>query len=95
MRSSQRLADGWAGGSVRGAQQMAFFGEGGHPTLSLLLEQVVRHQDLSLSQAEVAPPILHNVPLPGHPSPRERTLKRCSTQRVYPYSSQLWGVSLA
>lgn len=41
-------------GSVHGTQQMARFGEGGHPTLSLLLEQVVRQRDLSLGQAEVA-----------------------------------------
>lgn len=45
---------GWAGrwqseqeGSAHGSQQ-------GHPTLSLWLEQVVRQQDLSLGQAEVA-----------------------------------------
>lgn len=41
-------------GSVHGTQQMAGFGDGGHPTLSLLLEQVVRQRDLSLGQAEVA-----------------------------------------
>lgn len=32
---------------MHGTQQMARFGEGGYPTLSLLLEQVVRQRDLS------------------------------------------------
>lgn len=76
---------------MRGAQQMACFGEGGHPTLSLLLEQVVRQQDLSLSQVEVAPPTLHNVPPAWTPKPEGKDVEKVQHPKGVPLFQPVTG----